>query len=173
MRKLLKKFFTYMNNRYIKTHNLIFIPGSKYNYVYIEIAKYKGKTIELSDNTVIKKGDIVAEIHVNNDSVDEIDVRSVIKVYHSEVLAMAKQLKENDDYKDIKAVWGRTVLAPLTKRLGFEVFDIETGYMKRFIKIWDNLIKIAFTSKDDKVKFREPKEVWISRDAIIKNLGEK
>lgn len=174
MKKLLKKFFTHMNKRYIKTHNLIFIPDSEYNYIYLDIDKYKGKTVTLSDGTIIKKGDIVAEIHVNNDSVDDIPVRKVIKVFYSETLTMARQLKYNEDFKDIKALFGRTVLAPLTKRLGFEVFEIKSGYMKRFIRIWDNLIKIVFSSrKKDKVKFREPKEVWMSREALINKLGEK
>ncbi|GKX28375.1 hypothetical protein SH1V18_08550 [Vallitalea longa] len=174
MKKLLKKFFTHMNKRYIKTHNLIFIPGSEYNYIYLDIDKYKGKPVTLSDGTSIKKGDMVIEIHVNNDTVDEVPVRKVIKVFYSETLALAKQLKSNDEFKDIKAIFGRTVLAPLTKRLGFDVFEMKSGYMKRFLKIWDNLIKIVFSStKKDKVKFREPQEVWMSRDAIINKLGEK
>ncbi|MCT4686463.1 YkoP family protein [Vallitalea sp.] len=174
MKKLLKKFFAFMNKRYIKTHNMIFIPGSKYNYVYIDILEYKGKDVSLSDGTVIKKGDTVAEIHINNDTIKEVPVTKVIRVFHSEVIAMANVLKDNADYKNVKAVFGRTVLYPLTKRLGFDVFEMKRGYMKKFIKVWDNLIRVLFSSKEkENVKFREPREVWMSREAIIMNLGEK
>lgn len=174
MKKLLKKFFTFMNKRYIKTHNLIFIPGSEYDYVYMDVLKHKGKEVRLSDGTVINKGDTVAEIHINNDTIKEVPVTKVIRVFQAEVVAMAKLLQNNEEYKDIKAVFGRTVLYPLTKRLGFEVFEMKNGYMKKFLKVWDNLIKVVFSSTEkDKVKFREPREVWMSKEAIIKNSGEK
>ncbi|MCT4543365.1 MAG: hypothetical protein N4A63_07470 [Vallitalea sp.] len=172
MKKLLKKFFSYMEKSYVKKHNLILVPGTEYGYVYIDIHNYKGEDVTLSDGTIVTKGDTVAEIHINNSRIEEVSIKKVIKVFTSEMHAMARTLKNNDEYKDIKAVYGRTVLYPLTKRLGFDTFEVKTK--RTFIKIWDNLIRVAFSSsKNDKKMFREPKEVWISSTTIMKTLGDK
>lgn len=171
MKKLLKRFFNYIEKIYIKRHNWELVPGTEYGCVYIDILKHKGKDVSLSDGTIIKKGDTVVEVHINNKKMKDVSVRMVLKIFNSELKAMAKALRDNSEYADIKGVFGRTVLYPLNKKLGFEVFEITSKRMKLFIKLWDNLIKIAFSTRN-KGKFivREPKETWISREDLISKL---
>ena len=64
----------------------------------------------------IKKGDTVVEVHVNNKEMKDVSVRMVLKVFNAEFLAMAKALRDDPEYADIKGFFGRTVLYPLNKK---------------------------------------------------------
>lgn len=174
MQKQMMKFFNYMEKRAIKKHNWTFVPGSEYNCVYVDTMRYKGKDIQLYDGTVIRDGDLIAEAHINSKEMHDKDVRMVMKILNSEFKAFGYALRDHEDFKEISGLFGRTVLYPINQRLGFEVHEIRSFWMKLFLKIWDNLIKVAF-SKPKKGKFivREPKEVWISKEALIKKACKK
>jgi deoxyadenosine/deoxycytidine kinase len=168
MKRLLQRFFNRIEKIYRKKNNWTLIPNTEYGFVYIDRFEYKGKDKLLSDGTVITKGDLVAEMHINNKEVKEGSFKMVFKIFNSEFKAMAEAVSNDNEYSQIKAIFGRTVLYPITKKMGFEVFDIEKKSLKIFLKIWDNLIKLVF-SKSKKGKFivREPKEIWISKEKLI------
>lgn len=171
MKKLLKRFFNYMEKVYIKKNNWKLIPNTEYGYIYIDVLKHKGKDVLLSDGTIIKKGDQVAEVHINNKKMKEVSIRMVLKVFNSELAAMANAVKNNTEYADLKGLFGRTVLYPINKKLGFEVLEVRSKPLKLFLRIWDNLIKLVFsTSNKGKFIMREPKEVWMSRTALINKI---
>lgn len=167
------RFFNYMEKRSIEKNQWRFVPNSEYNCVYLDMMKHKGKAITLNDGTVIHKGDLVAEVHINNKEMKDTDVRKVFGMLNAEFNAMGKALASMEEYADLKGIFGRTLLYPINKRLGFEVHEIRSIGLKLFIKYWDNLIKIAFSEpKKGKTILREPKEVWISRDALIKKTSK-
>lgn len=163
------RFFNYMEKKSIEKNQWTFVPNSEYNCVYLDMMKHKGKAVTLNDGTVIQKGDLVAEVHINSKAMRDTDVRMVFHILNAEFNAMGKAIVSQEEYADLKGIFGRTLLYPINKRLGFEVHEIRSKGLKLFIKIWDNLIKIAFSErKKGKTSIREPKEVWISREALIK-----
>lgn len=170
--EMLKSIFNYVEKCVINKYNWKFIPNSHYQCIYVDIHKYKGNKVLLSDGTVISKGDIVAEIHVNNKKMKGIKIRQIVEILISELTNISNAMEYNKDYINVKAVYGRTVLFPIAKKVGFEVIDINKKILKYFLYVWDNIIKRVFsTSSKETFTIKEPKEVWISKQALIEKMG--
>lgn len=175
--KLARRFFEWMDHRYHKSHQVFLIPTSEINCFLIEKVVYKGQTLQLADGTLISKGDLLAEMHVDNQKMSQIetsDIRQMLRIIDHEIKAIGLACKqEHPAFDQVKAVYGRTVLYPLVVKKGFEIREMPSGMMKIFLSYWDNLIKVVFSSqKNKKFKRREPKEIWMSRKTIIGRLGE-
>ncbi len=152
----------------------VLIPNSKTKNFFVAIHTYKGKPIKLKDDTIIKNGDTVGELHVNNHAANVLDgnLREIFMLMDAEFALLAKASRENKTFQNIKAYYGRGVLYPLAAKKGFEVREIETLRLKLFLRVWDNLIKHVYSSsKRGRNKFRKPKESWISADYFIQKNG--
>ncbi len=134
MNKPMMCFFNYMEKRDIKKHKWTFIPDSEYNCFYLDMMKHKGKDITLNDGTIIHRGDLVVEVHINNKEMKDKDVRMVFRILNSEFNAIGKAIKNSEEYADLKGIFGRTLLYPLNQRLGFEVHEIRSKRLKLFLK---------------------------------------
>ncbi|TCT14683.1 hypothetical protein EDC18_105165 [Natranaerovirga pectinivora] len=170
MRKFLRKVFVILDNIVRKLGKWELIPNTRLEYFYLSKHRYKGKDKILEDGSIIKKGDEVIEMHVNNSKMEELGSRlkEIFKALDEELRLLAIALEENEKYKNVKGLWARTVLYPITEKRGFETQEIKGTYMFGFLKIWDNLIKYAFEQKEGKIKLRDPKEIWISKTGLIK-----
>lgn len=175
MKKMLKKFFILMDKLNRKVNHIEPIPNTMDNVILLHKQKYKGKKIILEDGTIIQKGDMVIEIHVNNFTIHEVgnNIREIIRVFDRELKALAESMSKNGELSEIKGLFGRTVLYPITSRRGFEEKEIKSNLMINFLRVWDNLIKYAYEndSPNNKIKFREPKEIWISHNKLKKQFS--
>ncbi|MDF2820801.1 MAG: hypothetical protein K0R15_1242 [Clostridiales bacterium] len=170
MREFLKRYFERKNQKYIEGHGLITIEGSKNLWFFLDIMEYKGKAIELEDGTIVKKGDIIAEIHLNNDVIiDNLgNVKFVFNCLQEECSALAVQIPENEQYQKIVAYFARTLMYPFAAKKGFEVREVKNRFLALFIGFWDSTLKYALEKNKTKFKIRKPKEIWISREKIMK-----
>jgi hypothetical protein len=172
MIKIIRKLFEAIDNIIIRVNGLTFIPESTLQYFYIDIQKYKGKDIYLSDGSTISKNDKIIELHINNKKTDNIkkgELKKIRQIINSEMKLLTSLISNNNDLKDIKAIYGRTVLYPLIAKKGFDVLNIEKKGLRFFLAFWDNIIKTVYSNYSSKFKKREPKEIWISS----KKLQEK
>lgn len=170
MKKFLKKIFSAIDKLSVKKNKLFFIPKSEIEYFYIDVQKYNGKEVKLSDGAIISKGDKVIELHLNNSKMNNIkkgELKKIVHIIDLEMELLSKEINNNDELINSKAIYGRTVLYPLVIKKGFDVIDINKKGMKLFLSFWDNIIKVVFSSGNEKFKKREPKEIWISRDKLI------
>lgn len=168
----MKKILDRVEKSAIKRHNWLKVPNSKFNYFYIDIMRYKGRNIVLSDGTIIKEGDYVGEIHVDNNNMPEVtikNIKSFTKNIDEELNTLANACNL-DTFKIVKAFFGRTILFPFVVKKGFQVMEIQKIWTKLFVNFWDGVIRKAYTKGkiNNKVK-RNPKEVWISKEALIKS----
>jgi len=94
--------------------------------------RYRGGTLTLSDGVVLRTGDPVAELHLNNDLLQEITRRGrtperiallVLKELRRSLPALAAYINSAPRYREIKALIGLTLLHRNTQRLGFDHFD--------------------------------------------------
>jgi hypothetical protein len=145
--------------------------------MYVVPQVYRGKEKKLSDGTIIKEGDLVAEFHIDNLKMDSVknDLRTIFNYLDEELNALAKAALHNEKFTNVKAYYGRTVLHPLARKRGFTIMDLDLGTRKIFIRIWENILKLVFAKDSMKgnKRFRTPKECWISKGQLVTLLDRK
>jgi len=175
--KLLKTLFIQIDKTVVKLNRWEYIPNSNKKMMYINPHTYKGEDLKLTDGTIIRKGDRVAELHIDNLKVDNIknDLSTLYSLLEEELYALSQTVSNIDKYKSIKAYYGVTLLYPIASRKGFTIIDIRDKTKKAFIKIWENVLKLSYgKSRIKKSKsFRIPKECWISKSQVLDRLNHK
>lgn len=175
----MKNIFRFIEKSVVKINDWKHIPSSKRKMLYICPHEHKGEVKNISDGTIIKNGDLVAEIHIDNLKIHKIenDFRNLSKVFREELQALGDTIVNEETFKDIKAYHGTTLLYSFAKREGFTIIDIHKGTKTYFLSIWENILRIVFKKDQRKRnKFRAPKECWISKEQLlekyIKTQGE-
>lgn len=154
------------------------IPYSNTNFMYLSPHKYKGKSFRLDDDTVITKGDWVAELHIDNKKIKVLDTsyRNLLNLLKGEIEALGKALKE-EPYCKIKSVYGITVFYDIARRQGFTIKHIDNKLIRFFGSIWENILRVVLKNKTSKINknknvFIAPKECWLSKVKAI-HFSEK
>ncbi|MGB9802567.1 polysaccharide deacetylase family protein [Desulfofundulus sp.] len=94
--------------------------------------RYYGRPITLSDGTLLRAGDPIVELHLNNEMLKEITSTGksperiallTLKEVKRSLPALARWVHSTPQGKNIRAVVGLTILYRGTERLGFTVSD--------------------------------------------------
>lgn len=98
--------------------------------------EYYGSPIKLNDGVIISKGDRIAELHFNNDLLVQLTSQSKSSVHLAiqmirrteAMLPRILYLLQNDpQYKDVKGLYGISLIHRGTSQLGFTVIDLPKG----------------------------------------------
>ena len=148
------------------------LPGSKYDFLYFVPEIYKGKDVTIKDGTVIRKGDKILEIHIDNPNLVNLDTGySNLFIMLKDELANLGRLFPEKEYEEYKAVLAVTLLYRLASRAGFTVYEFESSFKKRMVSFGENILRMTLRKekeeKSKKKKQRVAKVCWISRDQII------
>ncbi len=173
MSSLIKNIQCKFEKNFVKLMGWKHIPGSESELVYLEIKKYCGDSVELED-IIISPGDIVAEVHIDNLNIAKIDnsLRSISYNYQEEFSNLIKACDLIEEYKDLKAIYGITVLHTLLRRMGFACFPIKNPLYRAYLKFWENMLKESFSNEVKRKKRKKyyPMECWISIDKLRKQV---
>ncbi|MCR4429362.1 MAG: hypothetical protein NUV68_08535, partial [Caldiserica bacterium] len=147
------------------------------------ITHYRGPGITLEDGTRIHKGEVVGELHTDNRMLGEMKkhFEDPVQFYVELLRRMRLSLRELEKICNlepkllgVKAFRGTTLLHEGAKRLGFEVYPIETP-AKEF---WETRIQLFFLKrylgedfKGEKRKKLISKRIWLSREKLKKIYG--
>lgn len=156
----------------VKIHGYKKVPDSPVGFFYLVPTSYTGETIVLKDNTTVKKGEMVLELHIINTNLSNLNTSygNLFRMLREELYYVAKYLnqKENQQYK---AVFGITLLHRLAKRAGFTVIDIGNPFKRKMFSLGENILRKSLgkesNTKKKTNKTLEAKECWMSRDEII------
>ena len=151
------------------------IPHSDTNFMYVNLYKYKGLAITLTDGTIIEKGDCIPEFHLDNKRLKGLDTSytSLIRLLKGELKALGNCIRY-EPYSKIKAVYGITVFYEIAARQGFTVLDMK-NIMKRYLwSLWENILRLSFQKRNKRARKRiiMSKECWISRGQILLHAPE-
>lgn len=154
------------------------LPGSKYNFLYFVPKIYKGKDVTIKDGTVIRKGDKILEIHIDNPNLVNLETGySNLFIMLKEELANLGRLFPEKEYEEYKAVLAVTLLYRLATRAGFTVYDFDSSFRQKMVSFGENILRKTLRKekeeKNKKKKKRVAKVCWISRDQIINIEMEK
>ncbi|MFD0960999.1 polysaccharide deacetylase family protein [Paenibacillus chungangensis] len=130
--------------------------GDKPSFHY-RVTTYNGQSVEFADGGAIGKGDVVAELHFDNGMLSSIAARyksplaaglRVIREVEHALPQLARQLAEDPDASNIKAVYGVTMIHRGADRLGFEVFNLPDGLFARSTNVYLRLLTKVLTPSD-------------------------
>ncbi|GIP34044.1 polysaccharide deacetylase family protein [Paenibacillus sp. J2TS4] len=97
---------------------------------------YGNQPIQLSDGVVISKGDRIAELHFNNDLLFQLSSQSkssvqlaiqMIRRTEAMLPKIVHLLQTDPMYKDVKGLYGISLIHRGTSQLGFTVIDLPKG----------------------------------------------
>ncbi len=167
-KSLLEKF----EKRIVNSNNWLYIPKSKNNMFYIAPHIYKGRTIKLPCNTIIKKGDLVGEIHLDNLKTDKLgnaNISKLFRIVNHELDCLHYAIKEDETFSSIKAYYGKTLFHGILKRQGFTILDVKKTVKSTLISLWMNILRIVFSPKEKTINssFRYIKEYWVTKEKLL------
>ncbi len=173
--KIFKPLFLLLEKTIVWINDWNYIPESSEKIFYIVPHKYKGDELNLSDGTIIRKNDIVAEVHIDNLKTKYIDnkYKKIFRLFDKELKSLTYAIIKYKEFTKIKAYHGTTILHPIAKRKGFTIITVERSIKKYLLNLWDNILKIIFSKKNNSNSFlkSEPKECWISKETLLKRYS--
>lgn len=174
MKKIFSFIFGIIDYLIVKIAGWKHIPDSKTNFMYLNPHIYKGHEIALRDGSIIKKGDFIAEIHIDNRNVKILDTSyiNLIRLLRGELLAL-KKCNDQEPYSEIKAVYGISVFYNIAERQGFTIIEIRNRIIKFFGSIWENILRLSIKKNGKKTRkiLISSKECWISKNQIMNLKG--
>ncbi|MBO1001426.1 YkoP family protein [Pseudogracilibacillus auburnensis] len=106
------------------------------------VRTYRGKPIHLSDGEVIKKGDHILELHLNNKILFNMVIKcrsplqlavQMVRATESSLRKTSTYIQNHPKYKQIKGLYGVSIIHRGAKRFGFNVINIPKGPFSFFV----------------------------------------
>ena len=165
-----------------KLYHLIFRlrplgDGSSFHY---RITRYMGRDLPLENGNVLRRGDKVIEMHFDNrmlfrlSAVSKSEIHTalrLIRVGEGMLPQLAAEYERMPDREGIRGVFGITLIYKGTEALGFRVFDLDRGWVRRLFSIYLHLLIAVFRSKGARRTERfklEPKIVFMPVEDLLK-----
>ncbi len=143
----------------------------------VSLHPHHGAPVSLSDGSVISAGDQILELHLINYRLREVMqlgdslASNELTLLRQEYAALAR-LAQCGEIPDFKAVYGMTLLSPLVRRLGFEVFPAPPTLGNRLIAAWQDVLRRAFYSTGRTGKNKRSLVIyWMPKATLIDLFG--
>jgi hypothetical protein len=158
------------------------IPNAPYGLLRMRLKAYKGQPLTLPGDTTIGRNALVGELHCNNPALLHQVLRHRVNPYRAcreDLRCLAAWAGKDSLGIQVEAFFGRTMLAVGAARMGFAVRDVRKGpwlWLERFFMI--GLLLLYTESGLGRLTrgttvLSYPKEVWISRDQLMKRYGDR
>lgn len=140
-------------------------------FLHLRIRKYQGRTLRLQDGEEIHRGDQIAELHLDNDLLLKmsLNARSPVQLAIQMLRATGQLLPKiatlfqtHPDYKNVKGLYGITIIYRGTKQLGFTVLDLPKGIFAFFTMLYLRLLLVVLHPAG-KERFRNKSDVLIPK----------
>ena len=159
----------------------------KITTINVRLRRRRGEPVKLDDGSVVNPGDLLIEIHLNNDwflrKKDMIHLPGKIgweflSAFSEDLKYLAKQVSDGTFASEVKAVHGRTLLRQDqgNQRLGFTVMDLPDSRWRHLSQFYLAGLRQAYyperarrTVAKAKPLFR--KEIWMSRKKLLQTYG--
>jgi hypothetical protein len=159
-----------LDHRFVSQSGWQYVPKSEDQYFYVDIRHYKGKPLVLSDQTVVAAGDLVGEIHLDNQKLQKMNLtlKDIRRLLKKELNALALASCEAEDFLEVKAYWCRTVLHPFLKKENFSIREIDNTLLRIYLSFWVSTLKWVYSK--GRFRLRKPMECWISKNELVTRI---
>ncbi|MBE3554945.1 MAG: polysaccharide deacetylase family protein [Thermicanus sp.] len=157
------------------------------DFLHGQIKRYDGPTLVLSDGTSVKQGDLVLDLHFNNELMAQLAKETgsttqlavhLLRMAARFMPVLARKLEQDPRYKEVKALYGLTLMYRGSRQFGFEVFDPPNSWRIKIAQLYMRLLMaIIHPEGRERVQKRSevlvPKMVAISRDQFIQRYAHE
>ena len=152
------------------------IPGAPYRVLCLRIRRYRGESLILPDNTTIRRGTVIAELHCNNRAILEL-VRQRINPFaacRQDLKTLTVWIQQDPRGRLIEALYACTILNRAAERLGFTVMTKPVTLRRRLEKFFFKGLLLLY-SQEGLGRIRHgsttdtyPTDIWLSRRGLLK-----
>jgi hypothetical protein len=152
--------------------------------IRFSLRQYRGLNRLLKDGSEVKAGDTIVELHLNNHWFKRRrnlnlnasqSPREFLGCFGHDLRTLAQQIS-GGAFGDVAALHGITLLHIAARRLGFQVDELPDSLWKKGARFYmAGLMQVYHLRGDDASglgeKSWEPKEIWLSRGALLGRYG--
>ncbi|MTI81427.1 MAG: polysaccharide deacetylase family protein [Firmicutes bacterium] len=151
----------------------------------LAVRKYRGKPLNLPDGTLIKPGDLMGELHFDNNLLLNITSQArapervataLLRNVRKSLPQVADALRSDPRYNQVKAVYGVTIIHRGAKFLGFNIFEIYPHLLRVITTWYQRWLLIVFHPNgfSHLIKHRSkmvPKMLVMSKDQLVQRYS--
>lgn len=152
------------------------VPQSPNRTFGMRILPYRGEPLMLADGTRVEPGAPICELHCNNAVVLAITQAGKINPYRAardDLASLARWVAQASEAREVRAIYGFTLLGPAAARLGFSVKRGESSIKQHFVRLFMTGLLVIYSREGLSRIWRGstagsyPCEVWMSRRELI------
>ncbi|GGH73953.1 hypothetical protein JOD43_000175 [Pullulanibacillus pueri] len=145
-KKSLMRLYSLWEHLYHKMHGLK--PRHERDLILFRIKEYKGEPLSLTDGTLLQEGDLILDLHFNNDlliqtSIESKNTMHMITTLLHMMKATFKRMRSymsEPEYEKVKALYGVSLFHRGAKQFGFDVLDLPKGGNSGFQRFYLRLL---------------------------------
>lgn len=156
------------------------IPNAPYHLFEVQFTHVHANAITLPDGTQIRRRDPVAILHVNNRVLSRFGDATPwqqLRMMRGDLRALAQWVQAGGFPKDIRALYGYTLLGRSAPRLGFTIRTRPSSIRTRLDRFFLMGIMVLYSSRGRERLQRgttydtEPVETWMSLAELVRRYG--
>ncbi len=158
-----------------------YAPGS---VLKLQLHPHTGPPVHLSDSTVVRPGDPVAEVHVDSERVARLhgelrDPRRVglqfARLLTDALTSLAAYLRQHPELPAV-AVFGNTLYWQGAESLGWEVHDLPPGMQRWLLNAWLRFLvwyyhPLGTRRTAGRPRLSRVRQIWMSRQRLLDLYG--
>lgn len=147
--------------------------------------RHRGAAQTLDDGTVVRDGDVVGEIHFDNERVLELSAATsneagaalaVARAMAESLGDLAQAVEDGRIGPEVKCFWGLSVFHRGAARMGFQVEPVKGFYRREVIGRFEKLVVSVYHQEGVRRLARGraglvPMEIWLSRTTLLERYG--
>jgi YkoP domain len=156
------------------------VPRSPNHAFGMRIIPYRGDPVVLGDGTRVEPGVAICELHCNNAVVLGIARAGKINPYRAareDLQSLARWIAEAKEAREVRAIYGFTLLGSAAGRLGFAVKRCSPSVRQRFERMFMTGLLVIYSRQglsrigQGSTVNSYPCEVWMSRRELVARYG--
>ncbi len=158
------------------------IPGATEHVFAVQVHHYRRRRpVTLPDGTLIQRGDLIIEIHLNNRRVTEFmrtgTLWQLIRAMRDDLRAIAAWVERDPAMREMRAIHGMSLLGRAAPRLGFVTVPRPVNFGTWVDRLFAHGLLVIYNPgglqrlAHGRTRFTFPETVWMSRSALLSHYG--
>lgn len=156
-------------------------------FLHYRMRKYQGELVELEGGELLRKGDKVIELHIDNKQLFELGIHSrssaqlairMIRRMEKDLPILAEIIAKDVDLAEAKALYGVSMINRGPEKFGFTVRDLPDGLFARSSKFYLRiLLSVIHPAGGARLKERSevlvPKLILMPVSELLKKMNQQ
>jgi len=160
------------------------IPGARHGLLSLHFTRYRGRTFVLPDGAMMRHGDPICELHMNNHAflralgeASGAERWAIVPIFRDDLRSLAAWIRSDRPPPRIKAIVGRTVLGRGAVRLGFTMRPRGGSLLSLFDRLFLDGLLILYTPEGQermrigKTVRDDSADAWMSITELLRRYG--